>query len=286
MDGGGCFMPKVKASKSQPRKPRTSQRAPNSFFTFKRVRNFVYTLTIVLSLIFLYFNGESLVNDLSDKTVQNLAHAGFKLEDVIVEGRIRTDKDKILKNLDLERNKPLFSINLGEAKNKLESFTWIKAARIERKLPHTIIIRLSEKEPIALWTHQSKTYLVDKGGSLVELQDTQKYKELLRISGRHAPKHVGDLLTLLEEFPDLKTRITGAIHLRASRWDLRLDDKVDVKLPETNTSKALAYLLDLEQNHRLTEREIVTIDMRLPGQLILRLTPESVKKKSSQGKDA
>lgn len=91
---------------------------------------------------------------------------------------------------------------------------------------------------------------------------------------------------LLEKFSQLKPLVTGATHLRATRWDIRLKDKVDVKLPEKEADRALAYLLDLTENHHLMEQDIMTIDLRLPGQLILRLTPEAARKKNDTGKDA
>jgi cell division septal protein FtsQ len=38
---------------------------------------------------------------------------------------------------------------------------------VERRFPDTIFIRISEKEPVALWKNQGKTYLVDRDGELV-----------------------------------------------------------------------------------------------------------------------
>jgi len=214
-----------------------------------------------------------------------MVHLGFTLEDVIVEGRMRTDKKQILKTLQLSRGMPLLSISPFDAKKKLENISWVKAARVERRLPDTLFIRISEKEPVAIWQNQNKIYLVDHDGELIEIKETSKYKELLLVTGHQAPRHVGKLISLLDKFPEIKTRVTAATHLRSSRWDIRLD-KIEVRLPEKDAEGALEYLLSLQNHHRFMEREIMTIDMRLPGQLILRLTPEAIQKKNHLGKDA
>ncbi|MBY0500713.1 MAG: FtsQ-type POTRA domain-containing protein [Alphaproteobacteria bacterium] len=260
------------------------QRTSLQLVGVRRLSSIVTIMGLCAFGLWAYFHGLTVATGLTKSLDEGFACLGFKLEDVVVEGRIRTDKSQILEILQLERGKPLFSINLIEAKEKLENISWVKAARVERRLPDTIFIRISEREPVALWQNQNKTFLVDRDGELVETREAPKYKELLLVTGHQAPRHVGELLALLEQFPELKSRVTDATHLRATRWDITLDGKVSVRLPEKQVDRALAYLLDLEKHHQLIGGEVVNIDMRLPDQLILRLTPE-VKKKDS-GKDA
>lgn len=211
---------------------------------------------------------------------------GFRLEDVVVQGRLRTDKDHILKIAELQKGKPLFSICLNDIKSKLEEVQWIKAASVERRLPDTLFIKISEKQPVALWMKASKTFLLDKDGDVIEIKDPYKYQELIVMTGEDVPDNVGEFVNLLDKYPEIKSRVTGATHLRTHRWDIQLDGKIDVKLPENDADQALAYLVNLEKEHQLTEKEISTIDMRLPEQLILRLTPEAIKKKNTKGRDA
>jgi cell division protein FtsQ len=275
--------------KSHPRhssKRKKVQRPSQQRLGVRRLSYVVIAMSFCVLFLWGYFHLQAFTLVFSNSVDAAMAHLGFTLEDVVVEGRMRTNKKQILQTLDLKRGIPLLSINLFEAKDKLENLSWIKAARIERRLPDTLFIRISEKEPVAIWQNQNRTYLVDYDGELVETKEASKYKELLLVTGHRAPRYVGKLVTLLEKFPNIKTRVTAATHLRSMRWDIRLDDKVDVKLPEKEAERALAYLLDLEKHHHLMEREIMTIDMRLPGQLILRLTPEAIQKKNDIGKDA
>ncbi len=263
-----------------------SQRDSGRKFTLKRLVSVSAGLSLCAILLWTYFHGAVLVTQVSNSIEMTLTSIGFQLDDVIVEGRTRTDKEQILKTASLSRGKSLLSIDLLEIKKNLEEIPWVNAASVERRFPDTLFVRISEREPVAIWQNKAKTYLVDREGELIETTEAQKYGGLLQISGLKAPQNVGFLISLLDKFPEVKSRVTTAIHLRTTRWDIRLDSKVDVKLPEKGAEKALAYLLNLEKHHNLMEREILNIDLRIPDQLVLRLTPEAAQKKNNTGKDA
>jgi cell division protein FtsQ len=284
MDGGGCFMPTVRSYRRTTSKRHQVQRISTQKRNVQRFTYSFFLLGFFSLFIWGYFYTSTLGLYFSKAIENSLVSLGFKLDDVVVEGRIRTDKAQILSLLNLRRGKPLLSLDLAEAKEKLEKISWVKSAQVKRQLPNTLFIRISEKEPISLWHNKGKTYLMDRDGELVETKEPHKYKGLPIITGDNAPQHMKDLMALLEKFAELKSRVTAATHLRASRWDLRLDDKVDVKLPEKEAEQALTYLLDLAK-HQLIQQEVMTIDMRLPGKLILRLTPEAAQRKNKSGKD-
>ncbi len=279
-------MSAVKPYKRIPSKRQKAQRTSLYVLSVRRLTLFIIGMSFCVFTLWSYFHASTLMLHVRQSAEKYTADAGFRLEDVIVEGRIRTDKSQILNILKLEHGKPLLSINLSEAKAKLEAVSWVKAVRIERRFPNTLFIWILEKEPVALWQAHDKIYLVDGDGELMEIHEVHQYKDLLPITGDQAPHHVGSLVALLDKFPEIKKRVTSATHLRSRRWDIRLDGKIDIKLPEKEVERALAYLLKLENQHSLSEQKITTIDMRLPDQLILRLTPDAVQGKKGTGKDA
>jgi len=279
-------MPSMKVYHHRSSERKKAQRSSLQRLGVRRLPPVVVVMGLFVLFLWGYLYNTTLTSSLSNSVNTAMACMGFTLEDVIVEGRMRTNKEQILKTLALKRGIPLLSINLFEAKGKLEKLSWVKAARVERRFPDTLFIRISEKDPVAIWQNRNKTYLVDYDGELVETKEANKYKELLLVTGHKAPDHVGKLITLLDKFPEIKARVTAATHLRSMRWDIRLDGKVDIRLPEKEAERALEYLLVLENQHHLMEHEIMTIDMRLPDQLILRLTPEAIQKKINTGKDA
>lgn len=278
-------MPSMKPHSRIPPKRKKIQRPSLHMGGIRRFSSVITVMSTCALLLWGYFHTTTLTSNISNSVEGLMAHMGFTLEDVVVEGRMRTNKEQILKTLELKRGMPLLAVNLLSAKERLENLSWIKAARVERRLPDTLFIRISEKEPVAIWQHQNKAYLVDDDGELLETKETNKHKELLLVTGHQAPKHVGQLIRLLEKFPKIKGRVTAATHLRSTRWDIKLDGQLDIKLPEKEPENALEYLLTLENHHHLMDQKIITIDMRLPGQLILRLTPEANQKKNNIGKD-
>lgn len=276
-------MPAVRTYRRKPSKRHQVQRTS---LTLRRLMFVGALVGISIVCVWGYVLAPRVMAPLSKHFEQTMARLGFRLSDVIVEGRLRTDKGYILSLLELSRGKSLFSLNLLEAKAKLEKVSWIKEATLERKLPHTLFIRIKEKTPVSLWQHQGKTYLMDRDGDLVETKEPYKYKDFLVVTGEKAPKHIEELLALLSKVPEIEGRITGATYLRSGRWDLKFKGKVDIKLPEKEPERALAYLVALESKHHFINQDIMIIDMRIPGQLILRMTEQAMKKQRNKGKDA
>lgn len=279
-------MSAVKTNKQLSTKRKKPLRGYARSFGLRRFSFVGMGLSICAFGLWAYLHSAALISQGLSMLDVTLVHMGFVLEDVIVEGRIRTDKAQILKTANLSRGKSLFSFDINAIKTTLEQVPWVNAVSVERRFPDTLFIRISEREPVAIWRNKRQTFLVDRDGQLIEAEDTHKYGGLLHISGVKAPQHVGSLISILEKFPEVKSRVTTAIHLRSTRWDIRLDGRVDIKLPEKGAAQALAYLLDLEKHHRLMEGDILNIDLRIPNQMVLRLTPEAAAKQNKTGKDA
>jgi cell division septal protein FtsQ len=83
----------------------------------------------VFFALWTYFHGSTLVTHALQSLGMTSQFLGFRLEDVVVEGRVRTDKNEILKKLELERGKSLLSINFPKLKSILEELSWVNAVR-------------------------------------------------------------------------------------------------------------------------------------------------------------
>ena len=69
------------------------------------------------------------------------------------------------------------------------------------------------------------------------------------------------------------------------RWNLRLKNGLDVRLPEQDIGNALATLTKLDAEDRLLSRDIVAIDLRLPDRLTVRLSEDAAKARDELLKD-
>jgi cell division protein FtsQ len=210
-------------------------------------------------------------NALHDSLVAGTADAGWRLRIVQVEGRQRTPRDQVLASLGVQLNQPMLAIDPQAVKANLEALGWVRSASVERRLPDTLFIRINEAEPIALWQHDGGFRLIDRSGQVIDQVDASTFGQLLVLVGEGAPTHAADLLAMLAREPDLAPRVRGAVWVGERRWNLRLDNGVDVKLPAESPQQAWSLLAKLEREQRLLARDLSVIDMRLPDRLVVRM---------------
>ena len=61
------------------------------------------------------------------------------------------------------------------------------------------------------------------------------------------------------------------------RWNLRIDNSIDVLLPADDPAGAWADLARLQRSSAILKRDVQAIDMRLPDRLVVRVVPEPPK---------
>jgi len=216
-----------------------------------------------------------------DRAVSELLQAsgalGLRVEDVRVEGRATTDRETILAALNAKPGSPILAVNPARAKQQLENLPWVRTAVIERRLPDTIYVRLVEREPMALWQHRGKLALIDRTGAVIPVTRLDRFAKLPMVVGEGAALHAAELLAMLATEPDLAARVTAAIDVGGRRWNLRIDNSIDVLMPAEEPAAAWADLARLQRNSAILQRDVQAIDMRLPDRLVVRVAPEPAK---------
>ena len=222
------------------------------------------------------------------ETESRIAAAGARLDltvaSVQVEGRLRADPQAILSALRVARGTPILGIDLDAAKTRLEAVPWIRSAAIERLLPDTLFVRVTERAPLALWQHGGKFDLIDQDGAVIANADPAAFPALLQVVGDGAPAAAADLLPLLGSEPSLRPHVAAAIRVGGRRWNIRLDNGIDVALPENGADRAWHRLAALERSDNLLQRNLQAIDLRLNDRVVLRLPPEVAKSLIKKGK--
>lgn len=101
----------------------------------------------------------------------------FDVKKIVVEGNNEISKDKIITASGIEIGDNIFMIGKKNAKKNLLLHTYIKNAKIERKMPNQVIIKVSEREEIAYIKHMdSYAYIGFDGLVLDILKDKKKNK--------------------------------------------------------------------------------------------------------------
>jgi cell division protein FtsQ len=202
--------------------------------------------------------------------LQTTAASGFALREVRVEGRGETAVADILSAVRANRGDPILGIDIDAVRQRLEDLPWIETASVERRFPDQLIVSVTEAEPMALWQRSQKLYLVSRDGAVIETANLGKYAKLLIIVGDEAPKKAQDLFDILAQEPELRTHVTAAVLVGKRRWNIRMDNDVDVKLPEDGALEAWRHFADLNRQDNILDKDVTVVDLRQPDRVVVR----------------
>jgi cell division protein FtsQ len=225
-------------------------------------------------------------DQVAQKSLALSIQAGFRVEQVDLVGRDQTDSKALLAAAGLKAGDSILAFDPEAARQRIESLPWIASAAVQRHLPDTVTITIAERKPIALWQHNGKITLIDDAGSNLGTVAIESAPALPLIVGGDAPAHVSELLAALNDHPELAKRVQASSWIGSRRWNLKLDNGVEVRLPETGMPDALQQLADAEASSRVLERDVAAIDLRLAGKMIVQLAhdlPPPAKTKPQQG---
>src|SRR5215467_2250453 len=215
-----------------------------------------------------------LIRNATDCFIQVTGLLGLTVSDIAVEGRETTDRETILAALAAGPGTPILAVSPTRVKEQLEALPWVRTAVIERRLPGTLYVRLVERKPLALWQHGGKLELVDREGSVIPVARLDRFAKLPLVVGEGAANHAAELIEMLATEPDLAARVSAAIRVGDRRWNLRIDNAIDVLLPADSPASAWAELANLERSSAILKRDVQVVDVRLPDRLVVRLNPE------------
>jgi len=210
---------------------------------------------------------------LQQAALTGTADLGLRVEEVYVEGRSRTDGATILARLGLKLGDPILGIDPRTARADLEALPWVSAASVERQLPDTIFIRLKERQPLALWQQKGVIRLIDLDGEVIPEIEPRRFAHLPLVVGRDAPVHAAKLIAVMNSEPELRDRVTAAVRVAGRRWNIQIEGRIDVRLPEDNAAAAWAQLARIERQQGVLSRDVIVVDLRLPDRLVVRTDP-------------
>jgi cell division septal protein FtsQ len=172
-------------------KLRSTERRQNRFR--RLAMTLTVSLTVFAGLFLLWRGGEWMLRHF---LFENAAFAVHQI-DVQTDGVISPDQLRRWAGIKYDDN--LLSLDLSRVKRDLELVPFIKAAMVERVLPHTLRIRIIEREPVAQFIYtQSRpngqyekgTYLLDSEGYLMWPLEAQQ-RTRPASTNEHLPLFVG-----------------------------------------------------------------------------------------------
>jgi len=251
-----------------------------------RITAMAVTLFVIAGVVLYLFHigwPQRTVTRVTDAGLQLTKKAQFSVKDIKVEGRKETPKEAILSALGTSEGSPILSFDPAAAQTRIAKLPWIAAATIERRLPDTIVVHLTERVPMARWQHDNHTVIIDTMGIPLSDAHVDQFANLPLVVGTDAPAQTQVLLYNLNNFPAVQQATTAAVRVSERRWDLHLQPNIIARLPEKDVDDALLRLSKLITDDKILERDLVAIDLRLPDRIGLEPAPPATAAKPRAG---
>jgi cell division protein FtsQ len=228
---------------------------------------------------------DELTSALSDTRNALANSAGFRITSVVINGRKQLTQDEVLAIGGVNGRSSLLFLNAEAVRDKLKANPWIGEATVLKLYPGQLQIDISERSAFALWQQDGRLSVISDDGAVLEPYLSHRFISLPLVVGTGAETRAKDFLALLARYPQVRSATKAVIFVGERRWNLRLKDGLDVRLPENDVGNALAALSKLDKEDRLFSRDIVAIDMRLPDRLTVQLSDDAAKAREDLFKD-
>jgi cell division protein FtsQ len=220
---------------------------------------------------------DDLIATLSDARNAAANAAGFRIASVTLNGRKQLTQDEILAIGGVNGRSSLLFLDAATVRDRLKANPWIADANVLKLYPDRLQIDVTERSAFALWQQDGRLAVVADDGAVLETYVSRRFTSLPLVVGKGADTQAKDFLALLDRYPQVRSATKAAIFVGERRWNLRLKDGLDIRLPENDVGNALAMLSKLDKEDHLFSKDIVAIDMRLPDRLTVRLSEDAAK---------
>ena len=228
---------------------------------------------------------DAFVAALSDTRNALANSAGFRITTVVINGRKQLSQDEVLAVGGVNGRSSLLFLDAATVRDKLKANPWIADATILKLYPGQLQIDIVERKAFALWQQDGRLAVIADDGALLEPYVSRRFVSLPLVVGKGADTQARDFLALLDRYPQVRSVTKAAIYVGERRWNLRLKDGLDIRLPENDVGNALAALSKLDKEDRLFSRDITAVDMRLPDRLTVQLSEDAAKARDELFKD-
>ncbi|MEI7933105.1 MAG: cell division protein FtsQ/DivIB, partial [Alphaproteobacteria bacterium] len=233
-------------------------------------------VALCAGLILFTGNRMSLVQAGAGRTVYRaLGAIGFEMTSLQIAGASPFATDDIVAATGLKKHDPILGIDLHAVRAKVMQVGWVDSATVTRILPGTLVIRVVERTPVAVWQVGGQVGVIDAQGRVIREADPAEFSQLPLVVGAGANASDGSVFALIRARPRLAERLEALVRVDERRWDIRLKSGAIIQLPATNEAEAMITLDQLDQGQDVLELALGRIDLRTPGMVVVRQRDEA-----------
>ncbi len=201
--------------------------------------------------------------------------AGFAIKAVTITGTRELTEAEILDMAGVGPRNSLVFLNVADLRARLKAVPLIKEANVSKLYPNRLLIEVEERQPTALWQKDGLVALVAADGTPIDDLKDPRFQRLPLVVGTDANKHLEEYLEVLDAAGELRDRIRAGIYVAGRRWTLKTDSGLEIELPEKDPADAVGRLALLEHDGHVLEKDVLSLDLRIPGRVVARLTADA-----------
>jgi cell division protein FtsQ len=245
-------------------------------------------LVILASLAYGTVKGDhipSLIAGLKDARDGIANAAGFRVVSIALVGNHHVNREEVLATAGITGTTSLLFLDVDQIRQRLKTNPWIADATVLKLYPGELQIGIKEREAFALWQKDGRISVIADDGTVLEPYVAPRLTRLPLVVGRGAQARAKEFLALLDRYPTMRDFVHASVLVGERRWNLRLKNGIDVRLPESDVAPALERLVALDREKNLITRDIVAIDLRLADRVTVRLTDAAAQARMDASKD-
>tara|TARA_Y100000590_G_C15696553_1_gene1005346 strand:- start:870 stop:1667 length:798 start_codon:yes stop_codon:yes gene_type:complete len=242
-----------------------------SFSNYKLFFYNIFTLFVIICLLICFLIFKENFREFFFKNIEFQSQKyGYILKELSVLGIKHISEEEIISILDNNFEKSIFLISLKDIKEELIQHRWIKNLTLRTKYPSKIIISIIEKKPIAIYCDDNNIcFFIDNHGKIIDEVGKPFNGYFLIVKGEEAIINVPKLVNNLNN--NFNFQITKAEYIGKRRWDILINNKLNIKLPENDYISAVNNLSKLLIKIEKFDYSLIEfIDLRIPKKAIIR----------------
>lgn len=200
---------------------------------------------------------------------------GMRIASVAVTGNQELSLDEVFAAAAMPATASLPFLDIAAVQARLKRVPLIAEVSVTKLYPNKLAITITERTAFALWQKDGAVSVVSADGTAIDALRDDRFVSLPHVVGQGANKRVKEYVGILLEVPELADQVRAGTLVGERRWNLKLKNGVDVKLPEEEPARALALLAEVDKDSRLLSKDIIGVDLRQPGRIVVRLSEEA-----------
>ena len=234
-------------------------------------------LFIIILLIFIFFllyqsykldflkiKSYQMINQLS----QNF---NYVLKNVEINNLDNIEKKQIHFSFNNYYGESIFLIPISKISKEISKHQWVKEIKINNNFKDTIKVFIVEKKPKGIFFDEKQYLFFDENNNIIdEANLTEKnYKDLIKFKGKNSLKNANEFMNLIPFL--IKNQIEYAVYVNDRRWDIKLKNKIILKLGENKIKESFENYVKIYNNISIKEfEEFESIDLRMPNKAIIK----------------